>query len=155
SALLYHEHRDGAERLRSYLRHVAASAVLPSGGEPVPLARGSDLQSGPALLYATAKGAYVLHMLRQRIGDDAFFKLLRSWAGRRRFGRASTADFVAFATETAGAETLAGFFEQWVRGASVPDPSVQFSTSPAADGGQHVRGVVSGLPLGFRSPIDL
>ncbi len=155
SALLYHEHRSGEERFHSYLRHVAASAVLPSSGESVPLGRGSELQNGPALLYATAKGAYVLHMLRVRIGDEKFFALLRAWATRHRFGRASTSDFVALATEIAGPETLAGFFEQWVRGSSVPDPSVQVSSTPTADGGQRVQGVVAGLPPGFRGSLEL
>ena len=49
----------------------SSSSLLPSSSEAVPLVRGSELYSGPALLYAAAKGAYVLHMLRMRIGDDA------------------------------------------------------------------------------------
>ncbi|MBI1851886.1 MAG: hypothetical protein HYR85_16235 [Planctomycetes bacterium] len=155
SALLYHEHRDGPERLHAYLRRVASTAVLPSGGDAVPLARGSELQNGPALLYAASKGAYVLHMLRIRLGDDKFFALLRAWAARFHFGRASTADFVALATEFGGAEALGGFFEQWLRSAAVPDLAVHLASTTAGEGGGRVRGSIDGMPPGFRAPVDL
>lgn len=60
-----------------------------------------------------AGGALVLHDLRQRIGDDAFFRLLREWASRYAYGNATTADFVSLAEEISGQE-LDGFFADWL-----------------------------------------
>ncbi len=59
------------------------------------------------------KGAAVLHMLRDEIGDEAFFTALSDFLHRHALGSASTADFVA-AAETASGRDLGDFFEQWL-----------------------------------------
>jgi aminopeptidase N len=61
------------------------------------------------------KGAYVLHLLRQQLGDDAF------WAGIRRYttahaGRSvTTGDFQRSMEESSGMK-LGSFFDSWVYG---------------------------------------
>jgi len=55
---------------------------------------------GAADLFAGAtydRGAMFLHVLRTTIGDDAFFTVLRRWAGRSLSQPATTAQFVALA----------------------------------------------------------
>lgn len=61
------------------------------------------------------KGAWVLHMLRWVMGDNAFFNALRAYAGDGRFAykNATTADFQEVC-ETSHGSDLDWFFGQWV-----------------------------------------
>ena len=65
------------------------------------------------------KGSWVLHMLRQRLGDDRFWTGIRDYYARHRDGSASTADF-RHAMERAGGDTLSGFFDQWLTRGGLP-----------------------------------
>lgn len=67
------------------------------------------------------KGAWLLHMLRGRLGDTAFFALLEDWAtgGLRPEGVVNTDDFIELASAHAGGD-LSGFFEPWLHEATVP-----------------------------------
>lgn len=68
------------------------------------------------------KGAYVLHMLRGLIGDDAFFALLKDWVQDpvRARGSVSTPDFIALAESHAG-RSLDGFFTPWLTTDETPE----------------------------------
>ena len=60
---------------------------------------------GAAHLFAPSvyqRGAMTLQALRLAVGDATFFAILRGWAVARRYGNGSTAQFVAFASRTAG-----------------------------------------------------
>lgn len=59
------------------------------------------------------KGSWVLHMLRSRMGDEAFWAGIRSYYGRHMNGNASTSDFRAAMEEASGLD-LELFFEQWL-----------------------------------------
>ena len=65
------------------------------------------------------KGSWVLHMLRQRMGDDRFWAGIRDYYARHRNGSASTADFRR-AMERASGLDLAPFFQQWLYRGGVP-----------------------------------
>ena len=61
------------------------------------------------------KGAYVLHLLRQQLGDDVF------WAGIRRYttahvGRSVTTEDFQLSMEESSGMKLGSFFETWVYG---------------------------------------
>jgi aminopeptidase N len=66
------------------------------------------------------RGALTLHALRQVVGDDAFFALLRAWVERHGGGSASPADFEALAEEVSGRD-LAALFDAWLRAPALPD----------------------------------
>jgi aminopeptidase N len=59
------------------------------------------------------KGAWVLHMLRKRMGDEAFWTGIRSYYARYLNGNASTTDFRR-AMEEASNLDLEPFFERWL-----------------------------------------
>ncbi|MER5472661.1 M1 family metallopeptidase [Streptomyces sp. NPDC002935] len=59
------------------------------------------------------RGAMTLQMLRERIGDTAFFKLLPAWTKLHRYGNASTADFIALAERISGRQ-LDDLFQTWL-----------------------------------------
>lgn len=59
------------------------------------------------------KGAYVLHLLREELGERAFWSGIRRYT-RRYWGRSvTTADFQRTMERTSG-RSLAGFFAKWV-----------------------------------------
>ncbi|TVT54447.1 M1 family metallopeptidase [Amycolatopsis rhizosphaerae] len=63
------------------------------------------------------RGALTLQALRERVGDETFFALLRSWAHEHRHGIVTTPEFVAHAERYAGA-ALGGFFAHWLENAA-------------------------------------
>lgn len=77
---------------------------------------------GSAELFETSvyvRGAMTLQALRESIGDDAFFTVLRQWVDENRDTSASTADFIALAERVSG-QQLDGLFLAWLYGASLP-----------------------------------
>ncbi|MFF1769192.1 M1 family metallopeptidase [Streptomyces sp. NPDC058249] len=59
------------------------------------------------------RGAMTLQMLRERIGDTAFFKLLPAWTKLHRYGNANTADFIRLAEKISG-QQLDDLFQTWI-----------------------------------------
>ena len=59
------------------------------------------------------KGAWVLHMLRGLVGDEAFWTGIRRYYQAHMNGHATTADFRA-EMERASGRDLRGFFDQWL-----------------------------------------
>ncbi|MFE1199411.1 M1 family metallopeptidase [Streptomyces olivaceoviridis] len=59
------------------------------------------------------RGAMTLQVLRERIGDTAFFKLLPAWTKLHRYGNADTADFVRLAERVSG-QQLDDLFDTWL-----------------------------------------
>ncbi|MFJ8333082.1 M1 family metallopeptidase [Streptomyces sp. NPDC094437] len=59
------------------------------------------------------RGAMTLQMLRERIGDRAFFQLLPAWTAAHRHGNAKTADFIALAERISG-QQLDDLFTTWL-----------------------------------------
>ncbi len=77
------------------------------------------------------KGAWVLHMLRQRLGDDRFWSGIRTYYQRYQDASATTADFRQ-AMEQVSGEDLAAFFDQWLYRGGVPQLSGTWSWDPIA-----------------------
>lgn len=77
---------------------------------------------GPDHLFDWAvylRGAMTLQALRQRVGSDDFWTVLRRWVKQRRLGNGSTGQFVALAERVSGAD-LSGFFEAWLHTGEKP-----------------------------------
>ncbi|MCC6350452.1 MAG: hypothetical protein IT347_12765 [Candidatus Eisenbacteria bacterium] len=112
-------------------------------------------------LVVYAKGAWVLHMLRNYLledsdpGETRFRGMLRDFYTRFRGRRAFTEDFRA-AVERATGEDMGWFFEQWVYGADVPVCRFAWKVEPAGDRWK-VTGRIeqTGVPESFRYPVFL
>ncbi|MFC1724344.1 M1 family aminopeptidase [candidate division KSB1 bacterium] len=65
------------------------------------------------------KAAFVLHMLRNIVGDDTFFAILLEYRDLFKWGNASTEDFQAVCEELYGND-LDWFFQQWIYGEGRP-----------------------------------
>ncbi len=87
------------------------------------------------------KGAWILHMLRDRLGDVAFFAFVDDWlhAGGREYGTARTEDLIALAGAHAG-QDLALFFRPWLDTDEVPQLLMQCDLlTEEGDAGTTVR----------------
>jgi aminopeptidase N len=58
-------------------------------------------------------GGMVLEFLREKIGDDAFFKLLHTWYEQHKYGNGSTEQFTALANKISH-QDLSTFFQTWI-----------------------------------------
>ncbi len=72
------------------------------------------------------KGALVLHMLRNVIGERAFFDGVRRYYQRHAGGSVVTADFQRAMEEVYG-QSLEWFFQQWVRRPGYPVLRVEWT----------------------------
>ncbi len=72
------------------------------------------------------KGGWVLHMLRRKIGDQAFWKGIRTYYRRYQLKNALTDDLRVVMEEVSG-QDLRPFFDQWLRQPGFPDLEVKWS----------------------------
>ncbi len=71
---------------------------------------------GVDLLFDNAvyvRGAMTLQALRDEVGDDAFFRILRRWATTQSGGNGTTDEFIALAERISGTQ-LDDLFETWL-----------------------------------------
>jgi aminopeptidase N len=121
-AALYANHHRGPQIFGSILRHMGRWAAGQSDQGPVYLGyRLGHLRDDGRIFRALVynKGAVVLHMLRQLVGDAAFFDGLRLFYGRWRYQKAGTRDLQVAMEETAG-RSLDRFFERWIYSDTLP-----------------------------------
>jgi len=124
-AAVFFEFREGdyaaAERLAS-----AEQRYLFSGSavwSPV-IDLGQSDPSGLLNANSYQKGAWLLHMLRRMVGDEAFFEGVRSYYAEYMNQTALSEDFERIMAEVSG-EDLAWFFEQWLEKPGFPVVQVQ------------------------------
>jgi len=93
----------------------------------------------PADLFAGSvydRGAMTLQALREKIGDPAFFTVMRRWYGEHKYGNVSTPEFVALAQQVSR-QNLGAFFKAWLytpgKPAFLPDTGVAAATRLATD----------------------
>jgi aminopeptidase N len=70
----------------------------------------------PALMFNGTiynRGGMTLQALRQKVGDFAFFQIMRTWAADNRYGNVTTAQFIALAEQVSGMQ-LDHFFDVWL-----------------------------------------
>ncbi len=77
------------------------------------------------------KGGWVLHMLREKLGDQAFFAAMHQYIEDHRLQNVVTADLVK-SIEQATAVNVDQFFSQWVYGAGAPEFDVTSAYDPAS-----------------------
>ena len=77
------------------------------------------------------KGGFVLHMLREELGDSAFFRGLRRYVREHRHGTALTDDLQQ-ALEHESNRTLRPIFDQWLRRPGYPEIAVTWAHDAAA-----------------------
>lgn len=156
SAIMFLGRRYGPEMARQELMRSRRVALTPEW--PEPLARGLDMEDQSAV-YALNyhKGAFVLHMLRNVMGQERFTELLREFNAEYSGSSATTDDFRTMAEEIYG-DDLGWFFAAWVESADVPRFEVRYSIS---GGGRssvptyEISGTIEQSGASVRSPVVL
>jgi aminopeptidase N len=72
------------------------------------------------------KGGWLLHMLRRRLGDGAFWKGINTYYLKYKGGNANTTDFREVMEQISG-QKLEPFFNQWLRNAGHPDLAIKWA----------------------------
>jgi aminopeptidase N len=114
SEWIWSEHRGGPSAAQTFDELYATAEDSDAGQDlwfPAPAAL-----PGPAEMFHTPvydRGAMTLQALREKVGDDAFFAILRSWYAENRNGNVTTADFIALAERVSGLQ-LDPFFQVWL-----------------------------------------
>jgi aminopeptidase N len=62
-----------------------------------------------------------LQALREKVGDETFFRIMRGWAQENRYGTVTTPQFIAFAEKESGRD-LSRFFAVWIYQDAKPAP---------------------------------
>jgi len=115
SDYLYYRHEKGDDegavnllgKLNSYLREARTDYIRPIVTDHYD--RPQDVFDS----HSYPKGALVLHMLRNLVGDEPFFKTLSYFLHRYEFDAVDTQDFIR-AVKTVTGQNLDWFFDQWV-----------------------------------------
>jgi aminopeptidase N len=95
------------------------------------------------------KAAWVLHMLRNEVGDSNFKKIVRSYYEQYKFKNADTRDFQKIA-ETISGKDLGWFFDQWLYQPGVPRLDIEMK----ADGDDFKLNIRQGEKV-YRFPVDI
>ncbi|HEY0377384.1 MAG TPA: M1 family metallopeptidase [Pyrinomonadaceae bacterium] len=117
---LFVERYDGEEAFREYMRRQADGYLRDAKTEHTPI-YDTETEDLFKLLNTNnyQKGGWVLHMLRGRLGDAAFFKGIRAYYRAHAHDVASTEDLRA-ALEKSSGKNLKEFFARWVYAAGHP-----------------------------------
>lgn len=129
---MYWEMKEGPTRMKSEMRSARERVLRASERNPAPVID-TTITDLMRLLSANSyqKGAWVLHMLRNRIGDEAFTAGLRLYYTRYNNSNALTSDFMSVMEEVSG-QRLGDFFHQWLYVPGQPD--IKISWIVLADG---------------------
>ncbi len=128
SGLLYQAKMGGEVKLIEGLRKNRQEffdKVKPADEKPL----SSVVEEDKLDLYFKKKGPLVYHMLRQVIGDAAFFKALRNFAGRFA-GKFATIQDLSDEVSKASGKKLGWFFEQWVEQVGRLSYNIDFTLLP-------------------------
>ena len=145
SSLLLLEQRPSQSSLRGVLRDYQSQLLSRNDdGETIesagPISMGDRLRSSrfpqAAEMIVYKKGAWVLHMLRGIMGNEAFFGFLRSLTEKYRFEALSARLFqqeaARFIPEDYPDAGLEAFFEHWVRGTGIPSVKASYEVARRA-----------------------
>ncbi len=142
------------EEFQSQLAKKAVSALKHE--KKAPVSRGLSLEAGSSEYKSIvgSKGAWVLYMLRQLVGEKKFNPLLREWYLENAHGSTTTSKFARFVKESSG-EDYRWFFAQWVDSMGIPEFRTEYIIYKLREGGFKIRGqIVQDLDL-FKMPIEI
>ena len=125
---LYLENKYGKDSLESLMRTQREEVIFYSKDHETPVvdtSKGHDLMN---LLNHNSyrKGAWVLHMLRRKLGDSLFWEGIHYYYKTYSGSNASTTDLVNV-FEKISHQSLKGFFKQWLYEAGQPRLNVEWS----------------------------
>jgi hypothetical protein len=145
SSLLWMEKKKGLREMdkvldgyrAELLSKSADGAALESAG---PIVWGDRLAASPNpntwRVITYDKGTWILHILRRRLGDEAFLKILAELRRRYASKTVTTADFRTLVRElrpkSVSADAVDAFFDNWVYATGIPALKLKYTVRGAA-----------------------
>jgi aminopeptidase N len=105
---LWSEHNAGLTAEKTFQDYYSAKNA-PIWRYPPGVAQRQDLFNTSVYV----RGAMTLQALRKRIGDQTFFKLLRTWTAQHKYGSVTTEEFVQLSEKLSGKQ-LGDLFDAWL-----------------------------------------
>lgn len=152
SELLWIEHSQGAGAFETALKGEMVGALTMDN---VPMLQSARLEDYSPELWALtgSKGAATLNMLRNIVGDQKFFALMKDFAQGNVWKSVTTDEFKAAAEKVSG-QDLGYFFIQWCESSGAPEFRLEY-TIYRTEKGFRVMGKISQDLDTFRMPVDL
>ncbi len=122
----------GEDELKRFMSEAAEAVMSYHKDHPIPIVGPEPrdlMRKLNALNYQ--KGAWVLHMLRKVIGDEAFFQGIRTYYNLYA-GKSVLSEEFQRVMEAASGKPLAGFFRQWLYQPGWPEYRVSWTWDEAA-----------------------
>jgi len=151
--LLWTEHDVSPGAMQTALKGVMVDSLTV---DTVPIIQSSRLEDYSPELWALtgAKGATVLSMLRNILGDEKFFAVLKTFAQDDGWKSVNTDDFQKVA-ETVSKKELGYFFTEWIESSGAPQFKLEYTVFREQQKGFRVMGKITQDLDTFRMPVDL
>jgi tetratricopeptide (TPR) repeat protein len=152
SEMLYIEQANGPGAMQSEIHDAYVEALTV---DQPPMIQAARLEDYSPEYWATTggKGAAVIQMLRNVLGDDQFMKVLKEYTARFAWKSVSTDDFQKLCTEAYGS-SLNWFFQQWVESSGAPEFKMEYTVFRTQKGFRVMGKISQDLDL-FRMPVTL
>ena len=152
SEILYVEQANGASAMENEIHDAYIEALTVD--QPPMIQSGRLEDYSPEYWAITGgKGAAVLQMLRNVIGDDAFMKVLKEYPSRFAWKSANSDDFKQICEQAYG-QGLNWFFNQWVESSGAPEFKMEYTVFRTQKGFRVMGKITQDLDL-FRMPVVL
>lgn len=152
SELLYMEHTAGPAAMESEVRNSYVEALTVKDPPVLQASRLEDYSPEYWALTA-AKGAAVLNMLRNVVGDETFKKGLHAFMDQYGWKSANSEEFRKVMEQVSN-QDLRYFFIQWLESSGSPDFKLDYTVFRTQQGFRVVGKVTQDLDT-FRMPVDL
>jgi len=150
--LLWDEHANGSAAMEQDLHDTYVEALTVDNPPMIQAARLEDYS--PEYWALTAgKGAAMLNMLRNVIGNENFNKLMSGFAEKYSWQSVSTVEFRKLAEQISG-QNLQYFFVQWLESSGAPEFKMEYTVFRTQKGFR-VMGKISQDLDTFQMPVDL
>ena len=154
---LYEGHRHGPEALL-YRMFESAESIARQAGDTNAIVRRDFSHPDDQFSYrAYGKGGWVLHMLRNQLGEDLYRRCIKTYLERHQYGLVVTEDLNRVIEELSG-QSFDRFFDQWVYHPSLPQLEVGYEwnerTKTARVSVQQTQKNPGALPL-FHFPLPV
>ncbi|HEY5462781.1 MAG TPA: M1 family metallopeptidase [Hanamia sp.] len=125
---LYLKNKYGADSLKNILEEQRNEVIRFDKKHTTPVVDTTESKHLMSLLNNNSyqKGAWVLHMLRRKLGDSLFWKGIRTYYKTYYGGNANTADLEKVFEKVSG-QNLKIFFNQWLLSAGLPVLNVSWN----------------------------
>jgi aminopeptidase N len=157
---VFKEHKEGRDAYLQQMRENARLYLLEDHlryRRPIVYDRyRNPIEIFDATLYQ--KGGLIVHMLRETVGDEVFWKTLHKYLEQHKYGTVETADLQRAFEQTSG-KRLDWFFDQWVYKAGYPELKVRHSFDPTSKRltlqVEQTQRADASTPEVFRLPVEI